>query len=100
MNREILFRGKRLDNGKWIEGNFIRRGQTGLEYIRNNDSLLKVDPATVEQFMGLTDKYTKKMIFYERSRRSRNERGAYKGTVEGASCYLGSRDWRKARDEE
>lgn len=56
MSREILFRGKRLDNGKWTEGNFIRRGQTGLEYIRNNDSLLKVDPATVGQFTGLCDK--------------------------------------------
>ena len=28
---------------------------------------IQVDPATVEQFIGLTDKYTKKMIFYERS---------------------------------
>jgi len=24
---------------------------------------IQVDPATVEQFIGLTDKYTKKMIF-------------------------------------
>ena len=28
---------------------------------------IQVDPATVEQFIGLTDKYSKKMIFYERS---------------------------------
>jgi len=28
---------------------------------------IQVDPATVEQFIGLTDKYTKKIIFYERS---------------------------------
>ena len=28
---------------------------------------IQVDPATVEQFIGLTDKYSKKIIFYERS---------------------------------
>ena len=56
MKREILFRGKSISTGEWIEGNFIHRGQTGLEYIRNNDSLLKVYPATVGQFTGLCDK--------------------------------------------
>ena len=60
--REILFRGKRLDNGKWTEGNFIRRGQTGLEYIRNNDSLLKVDPATVGQYVFLEDTKDKQIF--------------------------------------
>jgi hypothetical protein len=29
---------------------------------------IQVDPATVEQFIGLTDKYTKKMIFCLRGR--------------------------------
>ena len=28
---------------------------------------IQVDPATVEQFIGLTDKHSKKIIFYERS---------------------------------
>jgi hypothetical protein len=28
---------------------------------------IQVAPATVEQFIGLTDKYSKKIIFYERS---------------------------------
>ena len=28
---------------------------------------IQVDPATIEQFIGLTDKHSKKMIFYERS---------------------------------
>lgn len=28
---------------------------------------IQVDPATVEQFIGLTDKHSRKMIFYERS---------------------------------
>ena len=67
MKREILFLGTcRIDDIEDTANYWIQ-----------------VDPATVEQFMGLTDKYTKKMIFYERSRRSRNEREVYKGTVEG-----------------
>ena len=61
MDREILFRGKSISTGEWIEGNFIHRKQ-GLEYIRNNDSLLKVDPATVGQFTGLCDKDGKKIF--------------------------------------
>jgi hypothetical protein len=28
---------------------------------------IQVDPATFEQFIGLTDKYSKKIIFYERA---------------------------------
>ena len=55
MDREILFRGKSISIGEWTEGNFVHRKQ-GVEYIRNNDSLLKVDPATVGQFTGLCDK--------------------------------------------
>lgn len=62
MDREILFRGKSISTGEWIEGNFINRGQTGLEYIRNNDSLLKVDPATVGQYVFLEDVNDKKIF--------------------------------------
>lgn len=62
MNRPILFRGKSISTGEWIEGNFIHRGQTGLEYIRNNDSLLKVYPATVGQYVFLEDVNDKKIF--------------------------------------
>lgn len=29
--REILFRGKRIDNGEWVEGHYVRYGYTGKE---------------------------------------------------------------------
>lgn len=68
--REILFRGKRIDNGEWVEGYLVlvsgeciiipvdadRCG--GVEFDRG----YWCDPATVGQFTGLTDK-TGKQIF-------------------------------------
>lgn len=67
--REILFRGKRLDNGEWVYGNFCMdaleqtRGLCGLDgFIRryNTDTkrmeMYEVDRETVGQYTGLVDK--------------------------------------------
>lgn len=60
MNRTILFRGKRLDNGQWIEGNLLlpAHGETeGVAYIKEGLSghRIAVDPDTVSERTGLTD---------------------------------------------
>jgi uncharacterized phage protein (TIGR01671 family) len=54
--REILFRGKRLDNGEWVEGNLIvwSDGSCTIETGSLKGTMLSVDPATVGQFTGLT----------------------------------------------
>ena len=61
MNREILFRGKRTDNGEWIEGYpvFYPSGKCIFykKALELPDSLFycEVDPSTVCQYTGLTD---------------------------------------------
>ena len=60
--REILFRGKRTDCGEWLEGNLVqpfRGNQLSSCGIMPKDPKAycwKVDPDTVGQFTGLTDK--------------------------------------------
>jgi len=56
MNREILFRGKRLDNGEWVYGvaNIVDPNET--ENIFTSNFFMKVDPETVGQYTGLEDK--------------------------------------------
>lgn len=56
--REILFRGKRTDNGKWVYGNLLQyhNGQTAILVEVGGLRVLSVIPFTVGQFTGRTDK--------------------------------------------
>ena len=68
--REILFRGKRLDNGEWVEGYYklcgFHVGTIEEEIYPTitpfNQYGYIVDPKTVGQFTGLTDKNGKKIF--------------------------------------
>ena len=62
--REILFRGKKLSNGEWNEGDLLVNSQKkiGLILPNNGKECKIIDPETVGQFTGLTDKNGKKIF--------------------------------------
>ena len=67
MNRPIEFRGKRIDNGEWVYGYYVRFGFIGREknYIipsyASNLYAIEVDSSTIGQFTGLVDKNGKRI---------------------------------------
>ena len=65
MNREILFKAKRKDNGEWVEGYYVYcRKRRYILLILNKEigfderenEWIEIDPGTICQYTGLTDK--------------------------------------------
>ena len=74
-NRELLFRGKRLDNGEWVEGSLLKGtidGKAAHLIFADNFSLVGndvkalshalVDPDTVGQYVGFSDSNGKRVF--------------------------------------
>lgn len=73
--REIIFKGKRKDNGEWIEGSLItsinrawisseKTDSQRLRGISNTDAIwraIEIIPDTICRFAGLCDKYENKI---------------------------------------
>ena len=62
--REILFRGKRTDTGKWIYGQLARYNLRFdvANMVDEHETLVPVLTKTIGQFTGLTDKNDKKIF--------------------------------------
>ena len=64
--RDILFRGKRLDNGEWVEGDLVHSvykvGDACVGKFGCTLGMHQVDPYTVSQYTGLMDKNGKRFL--------------------------------------
>lgn len=54
--RKILFKAKRLDSGKWVEGHYFAKLILNYHCIIEGENQWEIDPNTLCQFTGLTDK--------------------------------------------
>ena len=86
MAREILFRGKRKDNGEWIYGDLRQWSETSMGICdRDLKHTFPVRPETVGQFTGTTDKtgaplYEGDIVTFS---------GLTRFTVEYSTCRMG-----------
>ena len=92
MEREVIFRGKRLDNNEWVYGD-LAHDNRGVCYVYPLDCHAlfvenKVDPDTVGEFIGKKDKNSIKIFEGDVVRRKESAYGLEHIGVVKYDCHL------------
>lgn len=105
--REILFKAKRICDGKWIEGYYLRDqyhigGKDIIFYRKDSDRFTvytdRIDPETLCQFTGLCDKNGNKiwendivLVIYENRYYEKKELSTGKIVFTRGAWYIGGK---------